>query len=132
MSDHVLKSVQLASKNGILRYKPYPNDELKVTFHWLSIGSVSIFAKNSLDTVCTIICNSVQTQKLSDTFQIETFESPLQTFQINVKKDKYFHVNFNVLWHSIKKLREDLIFKIVTFDQNILENVDVKMVLLFR
>lgn len=132
MNDCVLKSVELTSNSGVVKYKPYPNTELKDTFHWLAVGSLSLYATNPINNVCKIVCNSVETKRLSETYQIETFESPIQTFQIDVVEQQYFHISFNVLWHSIKTLREDLVFKIVTFEDRILEGVLVKMVLLLK
>ena len=80
----VSKAVQIS---GNLNYQPLvyklcPTNELSEGSWHIAIGAVSFESNETLNSLCTLSCNLVQSQKFSDSNQVVTYKEPLVSFII--------------------------------------------------
>ena len=138
MNNFVQKSAQIKGNLSVqnLKYKPFPLNEFKQTFSKLSIVSVATYTTqliqpNEPSSVLTISCNFIQSEQINENSQIESYEVPLQTFLI-VPGSYQVH-NFSVLWFPITYPKDELIFTIKNFENEVVQtNIDVHLTFCFQ
>ena len=135
MNNLIIKSIQLnanLSKN-VLKYKPCPSSELRQQFSKLSISSIAYCVEEAIEnTVCTISCNFIQSEKDEDSY-IESYEVPLQSFLLNTTPKNYNLHSFSVVWFYINSPKEELIFTIKDFKNEIVKkDINVQLTINFQ
>ena len=120
------------SKN-VLKYKPFPSSELRQQFSKLSISSIAYCVEEAIEnTVCTISCNFIQSEKDEDSY-IESYEVPLQSFLLNTTPKNYNLHSFSVVWFYINSPKEELIFTIKDFKNEIVKkDINVQLTINFQ
>ena len=125
MNNFVQKSVQIKGNLSVenLKYKPFPLNEFKQKFSQLSILNVATQTTEP-SSVLTISCNFIQSEQISEDSKIESYEVPLQTFL--VAPGNYQVHNFSVLWFPITSPKDELIFTIKNFENEVIKsNINV-------
>ena len=81
--------------------------------------------------VLTISCNFIQSEQISEDSKIESYEVPLQTFL--VAPGNYQVHNFSVLWFPITSPKDELIFTIKNFENEVIKsNINVLLTFCFQ
>lgn len=136
MENHVSKSVQIKANlsREKLKYRPFPTNEFSDIYSQIAVNNVTFYCQKNLNTICTISCNLIKSQKFTKSYEIESYELPLQSFELKtIETGSYKCIRFNPNWFSINSLAEELIFSIKKFDETEFnENCDFMLNIHFR
>ena len=80
----VSKAVQISGNlsSKAVVYKLCPTNEFSEGCWHIAIGAVSFQSTLTLNCLCTLSCNLVQSQKFSESNQVVTYKEPLVSFLI--------------------------------------------------
>lgn len=133
-----LKSVQIQKNilNDNLIYKLCPSTEFSNGTWKIAIANVSFTSNEALNYICSITCNLVTAQKYSDSFQVEFYEQPLNSFGLKVTDtNPRSIIRFATLqWFTINSLSNELKLSIINIETNekISRNCNVTVTVLFQ
>lgn len=122
-------------KQNNISYKLCPNTEFSTGKWQISISVVCLEAKEDINTFCSITSNFSVENRFSSKGELESYEQPLVTFQINLRKSGKSVQRFsNPIWLNINRLSDEILFRFLQQPNETVLNFDCVAVIniLFR
>ena len=135
----VSKAVQVSgnlSSNQIV-YTLCPPNEFSEGVWNVAISNVAYESNENLNVFCTVSCNLVQSQKISDANQVVSYQMPLASFLIKttstVSSGSRSFYRFDPLWFRINSFSDQLRFTFTNpkTSENLNVNCTVYLTVLF-
>ena len=133
------KAVQVSgnlSSNQIV-YRLCPPNEFSEGVWNVAIANVGYESNENLNVFCTVSCNLVQSQKISDSNQVISYQMPLTAFLIKtvatVASGSLSFYRFDPIWFRINSFSDQLRFTFTNpkTNQTLLDNCNVYLTVLF-